>query len=472
MLKEVLHTIHKHKMLSLGERVLVGLSGGPDSVALLHLLKQLQQTMGITLFAAHVHHGIRGTEADQDADFVVQLCQQWDVPLFIERFSVPELAREMGVTEEEAGRMVRYRFFDQVLQKVEGHKIALGHHRDDQAETILHNILRGTGMQGLRGMKPVRNRKFIRPLLNVTRSDIERYCRDNGLGFRIDATNRDTGYTRNRIRYQLIPYIQKNFNPNFVDALIRMGTLIGDEEEFLDSYCREQYEEMTVFVDQDNEVRIDLKAFMSCHVAVRRRILRMALRHLRGLEDVQANHIDSVLNMLLNSSTGSQIQLPGKIVVYKDYEHVVLSYDITMNREISYQYHLNIPGRAVIKENNMEISARNVQSQEVSFLSPWCIYIDSDVIKGKLRVRNRKKGDRFKPFGMEGVKKLKDYFIDNKIPRRERDCIPLVTDEQNIIWVVGWQIHQDYRITESTRNIVELSARSLLENKNYNNTSV
>ncbi|NLO82549.1 MAG: tRNA lysidine(34) synthetase TilS [Clostridiales bacterium] len=461
MLVRVLHTIHTHKMLSSGERVLVGLSGGPDSVALLHLLKRFGQTMGLTLFAAHVHHGIRGTEADQDADFVVQLCQQWDVPLFIEKFNVPELAAEMGVTEEEAGRMVRYRFFDQVFEKIDGHKIALGHHRDDQAETILHNILRGTGMRGLKGMEFVRDGKYIRPLLEVSRRDIEKYCRDNGLSFRIDATNRDTGYTRNRIRYQLIPYIQKNFNPNIVDVLVRMGVLIRDEDEFLDHYCREQYERMTVFTGQNNEIGLDLKAFLSCHIAVRRRILRMALERLRGLEGIQANHIDGVINMLSGSATGSELQLPGGVVVYKDYGHVVLSCDKTMEHPIEFQYHLNVPGKVIIRETGMEIAARNVQRREVCFSSPWCIYIDGDVIRGRLRVRKRRKGDRFKPFGMEGVKKLKDYFIDNKIPRRKRDSIPLVTDEHNIIWVVGLQIHQDYRITGNTKNIVELKARFL-----------
>ena len=471
MLKKVLHTIHKHKMLSSGERVLAGVSGGPDSVALLHILKQLRETMDITLYAAHVHHGIRGTEADQDADFVVRLCQQWDVPLFIERFNVPNLARETGVTEEEAGRMVRYRFFEQVLDKIEGHKIALGHHRDDQAETILHNILRGTGMQGLQGMKPVRDGKFIRPLLDVTRSDIERYCRDNGLSFRVDATNIDTGYTRNRIRYKLIPYIEKNFNPNFTEALVRMGALLRDEEEFLDAYCMEQYRKL-IMQDKDDEIRLDLKVFMSYPVAVKRRILRLGLKHLKGLKGVQANHIEGILNMLANSATGAQIHLPDRIVVIKDYQHIVLSFDKAGDQEINYRYDLKIPGKVIIKESGMEIVARNVQFRQVSFSSPWCIYINGDTIKGKLSVRNRKKGDRFKPFGMEGEKKLKDFFIDNKIPRRDRDCIPLVTDEENIIWVVGCQIHNDYRVTENTTNIIELSAGFLFNDSCREDLSV
>jgi tRNA(Ile)-lysidine synthase len=462
MLVKVLQTIHKYNMLSAGERVVVGVSGGPDSVALLHVLKCLVQNLDIEVYAAHVNHGIRGTFADRDADFVAQLCQQWDVPLFVGKFDVPQLAGQWGVTLEEAGRIVRYRFFDKVLSDIKGDKIALGHHRDDQAETILHHVLRGTGMQGLQGMKPVRQHKFIRPLIDVSRDEIEDYCRQNGLVFQIDATNLDMAYTRNRIRHELIPYIEQNFNPNFVDALVRMGAIIRDEEEFLEVYCQQHYEKL-VKVHGRDEIRIDMEGFQACPTAVKRRILRMAIKSLCGtLDGIHSNHIERLLDMVLRSQTGALLCLPNGVKGYQDYDSIVLFYEKCQHSIPDFQYSMDIPGEIVVKECGIEIVSRWVQYQQVSFSSSWCAYINGDAIKGRLRVRNRRQGDRFKPFGMNGTKKLKEYFIDNKVPRYERESIPLVVDEKNIIWVVGWQIHDDYKVTPQTRNIVQLKARRIL----------
>ena len=461
MLAKVLHTIHKYNMLLPGERVLVGISGGPDSVTLLHVLKQIRKDMDIEVYAAHVHHGIRGTVADRDAEFVAQLCQQWNVPLFVKRVDVPRLADEWGLTLEEAGRIVRYRFFDEVLRDIRGHKIALGHNRDDQAETILHHILRGAGMQGLQGIRPVRQNKFIRPLIEVSRAEIEEYCHRNGLEFRIDATNHDVAYTRNRIRHELIPYIKQHFNPNIVDALVRMGTIIRDEEEFLQDYCQKEYSRLVEAVDQ-NQLRIDLKGFLARPIAVRRRVLRMALMAIGGtLDEIGANHVEDVLDMAFSSTTGSMLTLPNGIKVLKDYGSIVVWRGELHSPVPPFEYPLDIPGSVTIKECGIEVVAQRVQYEEVSFSSSWRVYIDGDTICGRLWVRNRRQGDRFKPFGMEGTKKLKEYFIDRKVPRKERDCIPLVVDEKNIIWVVGWQIHDDYKVTPMTRNVVQLEARKI-----------
>lgn len=460
MLAKVLQTIHKYNMLSQGERVLVGISGGPDSVALLHVLKQLEKDMGIRVYAAHIHHGIRGTVADQDMEFVERLCQQWDVPLFVEKVDVPRVADERGLSLEEAGRIVRYRFFEKVLQDIRGHKVALGHNRDDQAETILHRVLRGTGMQGLQGMKPVRQNRFIRPLIEVSRAEIEEYCRKNGLEFRIDATNQDMTYTRNRIRHELIPYIKQYFNPNIVDTLVRMGTIIRDEEEFLEDYCKKEYDRLVKAFSQ-NRLSIDLEGLLVQHIAIRRRVLRRALMVVGGtLDEIGAHHIEDVLDMALNSTTGAMLTLPNGIRVLKKYDSIEI-WCGELPSVPPFEYFLDLPGRVVIKECGIEIKAHRVQRQEISFSSPWCAYIDGDVINGNLRVRNRRQGDRFKPFGLKGSKKLKEYFIDKKVPRHERDGIPLVADEKNIIWVVGWQINDDYKVTPQTRNIVQLEARKI-----------
>lgn len=461
MLAKVLRTIHKYNMLLPGERVLVGISGGPDSVTLLHVLKRIEKDMGIEVYAAHVHHGIRGTVADRDAEFVARLCQQWDVPLFVKRADVPRLADEGGMTLEEAGRIARYRFFDEVLHDIGGHKVALGHNRDDQAETILHHILRGTGMQGLQGIRPVRQNKFIRPLIEVSRAEIEEYCHQNGLEFRIDATNRDVAYTRNRIRHELIPYIKQHFNSSIVDALVRMGTIVRDEEDFLQVYCREEYNRLVEASDQDR-LSIDLKGFLMRPIAVRRRVLRMVLLTIGGtLDEIGANHVEDVLDMVTNSSTGSVLTLPNGIKVLKDYDSVVVWRGELHSPVPLFEYPLDVPGSVTVKECGIEVTTRWVQRKEVCFSSPWRVYIDGDAISGRLRVRNRRQGDRFKPFGMGGTKKLKEYFIDRKVPRNERDGIPLVADEKNIIWVVGWQIHDDYKVTPATHKVVQMEVRKI-----------
>ena len=226
MLQTVSKYIEKHKMILPGQRIVVGLSGGADSVALLHILKRMQETMYIELFAAHVNHGLRGQAARDDAVFAEELCKRWGIPFFLKAADVRALSHTLRRTEEEAGRMVRYGFFHEVMEKVNGDRIATAHHKNDQAETILHNVIRGSGMQGLTGIRPVRDGIIIRPLLDVSRQEIEDYLIKHQLSYREDASNADPVYTRNRIRNRLLPVLAEHYNPDIVDSLTRMAGIL------------------------------------------------------------------------------------------------------------------------------------------------------------------------------------------------------------------------------------------------------
>ena len=451
----VLEYMKKYNMVESGDKIVVGVSGGADSLALLHILNEIKNIFFLELVVAHVHHGLRGKDADTDAEFVEGICRDWQIPFYIKKVNVKELASKWGLSEEEAGRKVRYDFFEQILKDIKGQKIALAHHRDDQAETILYHLIRGTGLKGLQGMKPVRDGKIIRPLLQISRQQIEEYCREKNLKYRVDLTNKDIVYTRNRIRNLLIPYIQKNFNPNFAESLVRMGDIIREEEEFLSFYSNQKFDKWVVVSDGKVEIPIDF--FNSSPKAISRRIVRLAVEKLaKSMDDISFVHTEEVLNMALHSPTGSTLDLPGNLKARKDYEALVILDDKKTYSIPPFQYPITIPGKFYIKELELEIVCQQVEKPDVLNKGIWCIYVDKDKIQGGLWVRNRRDGDRFQPLGMGGTKKLKDYFIDRKIPRGERDAIPLVVDENNIIWVVGHQINENYKITKNTKNILQL----------------
>ncbi|HHY81199.1 MAG TPA: tRNA lysidine(34) synthetase TilS [Clostridiales bacterium] len=462
MLQKVANFIQDQCLILPGDKVIVGLSGGADSVALLHILKELRGQLKLELFAAHINHCIRGQEAINDAVFAEDLCKSWNIPFFLKIADIPELSRRLNLTEEEAGRQVRYDFFYEVMDKVKGNRIATAHHKNDQAETILHNIIRGTGIQGLSGIKPIRDGCIIRPLLVVTREEILDYIKMHSLSYREDATNADLTYTRNRIRNRLIPILTREYNPDIIERLYIMGNIIREEDEFLTDYCSKVYRELCTL--ESGQIIMHLNKFNACHGAVQKRLVRLAVSKLRGdLDGVGYDHIDAVVTLARRSRTGTRTLVPasGKgcpvIVAEVIYDKLIFRKN---NDETPVEYYdelLPVPGQVRLEKLGLIVTAEKWDRKKSLHFSSQCIYIDEDAVKGSLRLRQRVKGDRFKPLGMNGSKKLKDYFIDMKIPRDERDRIPLLVDEENIIWVVGLQLNQDYRITGSTKNILKIS---------------
>ncbi len=452
MLEKVKGYIEKHRMLSKGDKVVAGLSGGADSVALLHILKELKGVFGIEVIAAHINHGLRGKEADEDEEFAKALCEKWGIEFHHKKVNVRDLVAAWRKSEEEAGRIVRYDFFQEVMARAGGTKIATAHHKNDQAETILHNIIRGTGLEGLSGIKPVRDGCIIRPLLCVSRREIEDYLEAEGLTYRTDATNVQLDYTRNRIRSLLIPTLEE-YNPSVVDSLARLGSLALEENEFLSGYSEGLFEKCAV--QDGHQVDIRLKELLSFHRAVQKRLIRRALQEIKSdLDGISYGHIEDIVNMAVTSPTGSRLMLPGRIHVIKGYERLRFTCEPPEQKPEYFEVPLPVPGKAELRELGVTVTAEVVEGGERPVYSGDCIYIDAGKIRGGLKLRQRRDGDRFKPLGMSGTKKLKDFFIDRKIPVERRDSIPLLVDEDNIIWVVGLQMNEDYKLTAATEKII------------------
>ena len=469
MLQKVTDFILEQRMISTGDKVIVGLSGGADSVALLHILKELRDCFDLELYAAHVNHGLRGQDANEDAAFAEDLCRNWGIPFFLKNADIPQMSRKMHMTEEEAGRKVRYDFFHEVMHKVKGNKIATAHHKNDQAETILHNIIRGTGTQGLSGIKPIRDGYIIRPLLIVSRQEIKDYIRHHSLAYREDATNADSTYTRNRIRNCLIPILARDFNPDIVERLFTMGNIIREDDEFISCCCKKVYEELCKA--EAGQITVQLDKFNALNTAIKKRLVRMAVSDLKGdLDGIGHNHVNAVVSLADRARTGTKTVLPASrndcsaVEAEVSYDKLIFRKNNNDQTAIFFDKPLPIPGQVHVEELGLTVTAEKWDRKKGLHFSSQCIYIDEDAVKGSLRLRQRINGDRFRPLGMNGSKKLKDYFIDLKVPRGERDKVPLLVDEKNIIWVVGFQISQDYRITVSTKNILKISVEYHIHN--------
>jgi tRNA(Ile)-lysidine synthase len=453
MLEKITAIVNKYNMINMADTVIVGVSGGADSIALLHILRRMAVEFSFNLAAAHLNHMLRGDDAEKDEEHVKIICRDWGVPCYTKKTDVRTLADKLRISEEEAGRKARYEFFRELMKDIKADKLALAHHKDDRVETILHNIIRGTGTQGLKGINYVRDGFVIRPLLDISKEEILHYCGEQKIVYREDLSNSDFSYTRNRLRHGLIPFLQDKFNPNIVETILRMSDVIGEEDEFLTQYCNELLSDMFHF-DKD-KARVALDRFNPLHLAVKRRLLRIVFHGFMGeFSCIELVHIDSIINMLHNAKQGAAFKLPGKIRVQNVCGYAIISTDSKEPAIKPFEYILNLPGSVIIHEANVKISAEFKEKVQIpSGKNP--IHIDADNLIGSLVIRSRRIGDRFKPLGMSSEKKLKEFFIDWKVPREERDLIPLITDNRNIIWVAGYQISEDYKVTDRTTRVIE-----------------
>lgn len=463
LIEDVTRTVEKYNMLSKGDKIVVGVSGGPDSLCLLHVLRTLSRDSGYRLYAAHLNHQFRGKDADEDADFVEKLCREWGIPAFIETFDVPAYAEKMGLSSEEAGREIRYKLFDRVLFEVGADKIAVAQNLNDQAETILMRFMRGSGIEGLKGIEHVRG-NIVRPLLEISRKRIEEYCIENKLNPRIDKTNLEPVYNRNKIRLELIPYIEKNFNPNIMQSLVRFSNLIKDENDFLDKEGEDAFKAAAQVLADG--IAIDIKKASELHIAIKRRLARIAVEKIANtLNGFEFKHFESVTE-LLNKSTGAAVMLPHGLKAYVSYDKVILAKNIEKADKKCY-YKLKYDCGNTISTVNGELSIERRKICEINGITRERdrIYIDESKIKQGLVLRRREPGDMFSPIGMKGSKKLKDYFIDEKIPREKRDEIELVADGSEIVWIVGGRISEKYKITDGTKDVIIIKYSRRLSNE-------
>lgn len=455
----VINTIKKYNMIEKGDKIIVGVSGGPDSMCLLHLLYSLREDLRIKeIFVAHINHCIRGKEADEDEKFVENFCLQNNIKFFSKRANINKLAKEKGVSSESIGREIRYSFFYELKEKLNAQKIALAHNCNDQAETVLMRIMRGTGLEGLGGIKAIREGIYIRPLISVLRKDIENYCDSNNLKPRIDRTNLETIYTRNKIRLQLIPFIKENFNEDIIGTLNKLSLSVSKDNEYLKEIANEKYK---IYCDRKGKkVIISKEAFLQPE-AILSRIIRKVFYNIKGnLYNFESKHISDIIN-IQKSETGKSIMLPDNIKaenVYKDI-HIFINGKNKKEKELSF-YNLKLGDNylkkldILVKLNLVNIFYKdNYKNKDNELVQ----YFDFDKVNTKdIILRNRKPGDKFTPLGMKGNKKLKDLFIDLKIPREERDKINIICFKDEIAWITGYRTSNKFKVDKDTKNILQI----------------
>lgn len=469
VLERVYTEIARHKMVKEGQRVIVGVSGGPDSVVLLHILHCLEKRLGISLYAAHLNHMFRGEEAKGDALFVQAICSHWGIPCISAEKDVPAYARDKGLSSQVAARELRYQFFCDVLQKTAGHKIALAHHANDQAESVLMNIFRGSGLRGLAGITPIRDNLYIRPLLKIRRAEIEQYCQQQGLSYRIDSSNLKTKYRRNKLRHHLIPLLEKEYAPGLVGILSRMADQVREEDEFLEGLADEMYQKVLLRRDGSALV-LDRKKLMNQSTVLLRRIIRIAYQQLNGTKQgIAFEHVDNLINHLKRGGAEKIIEMPTGIKVRLALDRVDFSKNMIEAQPAKGSYSLALPGNVTIGDIN--ISTRIITKAEMPLtpqeLPSHMAAIDYHRVAQPLEVRFRQEGDVFIPFGLGKKVKLKKFMIDRKIPKHLRDKIPLLVEKnsQRIIWVAGIRLADHVGLTSLTQKVILLS----LENGNDSN---
>lgn len=445
-------------MLSKGDAVVAAVSGGADSVAMLYALWALRDELGISLIVAHLNHGIRGRDADRDAEFVEHLAFRLGLPSVIEKVDMPHLQKEMRMGMEEAAREVRYEFLEQVVDNSMANRVAVAHTADDQAETVLLNIIRGAGPDGLAGMQPVRE-KIIRPLIEVFRKDVEAYLRENGIEWRSDATNFEMEHTRNRVRLQLIPLLEKEFNPRVRESLLTLSRLVRDESEVVREAARRVFDEAAGYIGPEVVV-LDADRLRASPVAVERRCLRMAVEIVKGdLRDVDYAQIERIVEKLRRNEKFHLTLPSGR--VYAKLAHCELRiFKRTQVPAVEVVREVVIPGRTEVLELDVLIETRFVASHTRPESSLQAV-IDSTSLKGSLVVRTWRRGDRIVPLGMTGQKKLQDVFTDKKVPRGERRRVPVLADDEKVVWVVGAAVSESVKVTDETWAALWIECTSL-----------
>lgn len=461
-LEKVRDFIEKNGLLIKGATVIVAVSGGPDSLCLLHLLKSLSFEYRLNLVVAHLNHCLR-PEAAQEADGVAKIASDFSLPFEIRAVDIRNYKKKLAISEEEAGRKARYDFLFETAGKYKASRIALGHHLDDQAETVLLNVIRGTGVDGLAGMLPRRARgniQLVRPLLCLRRSEIESYCDANNLQPFTDSSNLETNYTRNKLRLELIPQLQLQYNPRIREALFRLGSLAADDRIYLQNMARKQFYCMARFTK--NEIILNRQVLLNLPPALRGRVLRYALKKQISAKEIGNLHIEQLLDFAEKGRTGKQLKLPGMLSVYSSYERLVIKSTSDSEQKAFEPVMLKIPGKAVLP-GGYKITACIKDVAELTWPPPSCrAYLDLDKISsGFLLVRSRRPGDRFHPQGAPGAKKIKEFFIDQRIPSSHRENMPLVTEGENIIWVAGIRIADVYRVTGQTKQALVLEYKAM-----------
>ena len=470
MENKILKYISEEKLIQAGDAVLIGVSGGADSLALLYFLHCFRDRLDISVAAAHLNHSLRGEDADCDADFVAAFCRERNIPLYNKVVDVAALAQKMGCGLEAAGRKARRTFFAALAHSQGFSKIALAHHGDDQAETVLLRLARGTGIAGARGMAPSAalegaDAVVIRPFLCLDKASIYAYCRAHGLAFRTDATNFEAVAARNQLRLSVLPALEA-VNTGVREHLCAFATLAGEYEDFLEAETARAAQKWLRV--RDGKASLDIVGFSACHPLVQKSLLRRCIFTIKGsLKEVAYNHILSVQRLLLSSRTVWEIDLPGKLRAVRRYDEFWIEPKLAAVAEIFGDYALPKDGTVYLARHGICLKMRTFCANNLKELkNSGEKYFDCGRIKGQLHFRSRQTGDYFYSRGMKGRKKLKDFFIDNKVDRTLRDRIPLLACGSEILWSPGRFLNAAYAPNANTEKILAVCLLPVKAQKN------
>jgi tRNA(Ile)-lysidine synthase len=445
-------------MLPQGARVLVALSGGPDSVALLHVLQALERRGHLVVSGvAHFNHQLRGGEADADELFCRELAGSLNLPIVAGRGDVRALAEQSGRSLEDAARVARYAFLNDAAVALGAQAIAVGHSVDDQAETFLLRLIRGAGPAGLSGVRP-RAGNVIRPLLDVTRAELRAYAVEHGLQFREDSSNVDVGIPRNRVRLELLPHLQR-FSPAIAETLAREAALARADDECLEARAIECGS--SIVLQEDNGITLDAPALAALHPALASRVARTALQAAAPGRFIGFQHIDDLLE-LAGRVEGTAVALPG-LVAFRRGTRIVLGGGQPAPFVNSFSIPLSIPGEVEAAGWKVSADRPNGGPFQPMVARGHTVVVAAEPLRYPLTVRSRRPGDRFHPLGMGGRgRKLQDFLVDRKVARADRDRLPLVVDrDDRIVWVVGQSVAEDFRVTAPEKGVILLKARRL-----------
>jgi len=453
--------IRKHNMLKKGDKVLIAVSGGPDSVALLYFLYSILEDYRLDLHVFHLDHKIRGKSSSKDAVFVEKLAEKMDLPISSLNYDVTGYIRDKNLSLQEGARKIRYQLMDQVCNEIGAERIAIGHNADDQVETFLMRIIRGTGPAGLKGIPPVRG-KIIRPLIEVRRKEIEDYLEENQIEYCLDESNLKLDYTRNWVRHKVVPLLMQQ-NEKLQENLQNTIALVSDEEIYLDRIADDElgriadYGENTVSVKHDELAELPM--------AIQRRIIRKIIERVKGdLKEIEFKHIETILSR--REARGSvRTDLPGEVVAINEYGNLVfgLSEELGAKAESNVErIELNIPGVTSVPSLGIAIDAKIKDIKGVSGVTEKNkekAFIDFDKLNPPLIARTRLPGDRFIPLGMSGEKKLQDFFVDKKVPKRKRDKIAIVECQGQVVWIGEMIIDDRLKVTSNTEKVLILEVK-------------
>lgn len=456
-LEKIEETIKKHTMLSGPETVLIGLSGGIDSVCLLTALNKLSPKFGIKLHAVYIDHGLRPEETEKEIAFVKNLASSMQIPLTLKSADVKAYAKEHGMSKQESGRLLRYEIFNEVSYETTATKVALGHNLDDQIETFFMRILRGSGPKGLSAIPPKRG-NIIRPLIEVQRKDIDGFIEKEKISYMKDSSNLKDDYLRNKIRHSLIPMLEE-LNPNLRETISKTVEIFREEDRYFETLITKT---MMKLISRKNDKSIEL--FLSplevMDKVILRRLLRRAVDETKGLREISFTHIEDIIGLIGKGKPGDRLYLPKGVRAIKQYSTVLLT---SKPPQRLGSYMLEMQGEVVLKEAGIMLCSeikKDFRRGDTWDKKTTAVF-DADRLTFPLTIRAREKGDYFYPFGFGKRKKLQDFFVDEKVPRDERDKVPIVLTGGEIIWVLGMRQDDRSKVTPDTKRFAVLEIKHL-----------